>query len=62
MKEMAAATLTIEKIIQTPTKQPSINEAKKMLRSCGVLDQKNNIRSAYKDILIDERKICHDNK
>lgn len=48
---MRAILLTIDKIIEKPTKKPTKEEAVKILRSCGILDNKNNIKSAYKKIL-----------
>ena len=51
MRNMVAALLTIDKIIKTPTKKPTKEEATKILRSCGILDNKNNIKSAYKKII-----------
>jgi len=54
IKDMVAALSTIDKIIETPTKKPTKEEATKILRSCGILDNKNNIKSAYKKIITEE--------
>lgn len=48
---MVAALLTIDKIIEAPTKKPSKEEAAKILRSCGILDENNNIKPEFKEIL-----------
>lgn len=62
MKDMVAALLTIDKIIETPTKKPTKEEAKKILRSCGILDNKNNIKSAYKKIITEGSNTQNDGK
>lgn len=54
MKDMVAAIYTIDKIIDAPTIKLSKEEAAKILRSCGILDNKNNIKPAYKKILTEE--------
>lgn len=59
-KAMTAALLTIDKIIEKPTKKPTKEEAIKILRSCGILDNKNNLKSAYKKILTEESNDQHD--
>lgn len=62
MKEMVAALSTIDKIIETPTKKYSKEEATKILRSCGILDKRNNIKPAYKEIITEGSTIKSDRK
>ena len=45
----------IEKIISSPYKKMTKDEAKAMLISCGVMTKKGEIKSAYKKILIQKR-------
>lgn len=53
MMNMATISQTIDRIIETSSKVPSKQEAQKVLRSCGILDSKNNIKPAYKKIIIE---------
>ena len=48
---MVAVTRTLDRIIETSSKTPSRQEAQKVLRSCGILDNQNNIKPAYKKII-----------
>lgn len=48
---MVAVANTIDRIIGTSSKTPSKQEAQKVLRSCGILDNRNNIKPAYKKII-----------
>lgn len=52
VKNMVATSIAVDKIIEAKTKKPSKQEAAKILRSCGILDSQNNIKSAHKDIVI----------
>ena len=52
MMSMTAAMTAIEKVINTSSKKPTKSEAEQILRSCGILDRKNNIKGAYKKILV----------
>ena len=52
MREMATMAIAIEHIIQASPKTPSKQEASKVLRSCGILNSKNEVKSAYKTIVI----------
>ena len=47
---------TIDEIIKTHTitTPPTKEEAKEILRSCGILDKNYKIRPAYRDILIEQ--------
>lgn len=60
IKNMVTALLTIDKIIESPTKKISKEEAMEVLRSCGILDKNNNIKSAYKNILTKEKDVKND--
>ena len=51
MKHMMLTCLTIDKIIESPTKKPSKEESARILRACGIYNEKNNIKKAYKKIL-----------
>lgn len=51
MVDMVTISRTIDKIIQTSSRTPSKQEAQKVLRSCGIFDQKNNIKPAYRNII-----------
>ena len=62
MKDMVAALSTIDKIIETPTKKPTKKEAAKILRSCGILNNKNNIKPAYKKIITEGSNEKNDRK
>lgn len=52
MRDMVVALMTVDKIIETKNKKPNKTEAARILRSCGILDDKNNIRPAYKGLVI----------
>ena len=49
MKEISAE---IDRIIHSPIKDPTKSEANKILRACGILNNKNELEEAYKQILI----------
>ena len=51
---MSAVSAEINRIIESPTKKPTESEAIKILRSCGILNKKNGVKRAYKEILIKE--------
>ena len=42
----------IEKIINTPIERPTKEQAKEILRNCGILDENYNIAEDYKDIIV----------
>ena len=42
----------ITKIINTPTEKPIEEQAKEILRDCGILDENYNISEGYKDVLV----------
>ena len=54
MRDMVAISAEINKIIESPSKKPTRQEAMKMLRSCGILNKNNGVKLAYKEILIKE--------
>lgn len=56
MRYMVTAMLAIESIIESPTKKPSKADAAKMLRSCGILDENDNLYPAFKNLLVKETK------
>lgn len=43
---------TIDNIINEPIKIKTKEEACEILRSCGIMDENNNINPAYRDIII----------
>ena len=51
MKDMATISLVIDKIIASETKKPTKEEAMKSLRACGILDNKNKVKPAYREII-----------
>lgn len=53
IKNMMTVSSIIDEIIKAPTETPSREDATKILRSCGILDENNNIKSEYKEILIE---------
>lgn len=62
MSDITAALLTIDKIIETPINVPSKEEAASILRSCGILDKNNKIKSAYKKIITEGSNGKNDSK
>lgn len=52
MKDMIALNYTINKVIEKPHKKISTSEAKEILKKCGVMTKRDNIKSAYKTILV----------
>lgn len=54
MKETMAVTMMIEKVLESKTKKPNKDEAARILRSCGVLNNKNVMKSVYKGIFIEK--------
>lgn len=52
MKDKAAITAEINRIIESPSKKPTKQEAMKTLRSCGILDKNNKLKPVFKGILI----------
>lgn len=62
LREMMEFSLAIDKILETPIKTISKKDAEKLLRSCGILDKNNNLRPAYKDIIIKDSNTKNDNK
>ena len=48
---MATISLVIDKIIASETKKPTKEEAMKSLRACGILDNKNKVKPAYREII-----------
>ena len=51
VNDMVAINNTINKIINSPQKDITVSEAKKVLRECGILNGKNQIKPAYKSII-----------
>lgn len=51
MKDMVAISTKIDEIIASPSKTPTKEEAVKLLRSCGILNENNNLKKAYKGIV-----------
>ena len=52
LRYMVAVLAEIDKIIESPSKKPSKKEAMKMVRSCGILNKNNGLKTEYKEILI----------
>lgn len=52
LKYMSAISAEIDRIIHSPIKNPTKSEANKILRACGILNNKNELEVAYKQILI----------
>ena len=52
LRQMMEISAKIDKIIETPSKKPTKQEAMKVLRSCGILNRNNGVKAAYKDILV----------
>lgn len=53
---MTRIDVAINTILNKPIKEINIQEAKKKLRACGILDKNDNIRPAYREILITKNK------
>ena len=51
---MKTISKAIEKIISTPVETPTKEQAKEILRNCGILDEDYNIAEAYKDIIVEK--------
>lgn len=51
MDDMVAIAAEINKIIESPSKKPTKQEAEKILRSCGILNKNNGLKTEYKEIL-----------
>lgn len=52
MKKMSTVEAVIEKTINSPAKTYTVTEAQKILQSCGILDTKNRVKEAYRDIVV----------
>lgn len=53
VNDMISINNSINKIIHSPQKKISTSEARKILRDCGIFNSKNQIKSAYKGIIIE---------
>ena len=42
----------VEKVRQNMLRQPTIEEARKALKDCGILDEDGNVVEAYRDIVV----------
>lgn len=62
LRYMVAVLAEIDKIIESPSKKPSKKEAMKMLRSCGILNKNNGLKTEYKEILIKDVSKKNENK
>ena len=51
---MSTVSNVIEKIISTPVETLTKEQAKEILRGCGILDEKYNIAEDYKDIIVEK--------
>ena len=51
LRYRSAVSAEINRIIQSPTKNPTKSEAMKTLRSCGILNENNVLNEVYKEIL-----------
>ena len=49
----------IEAIINSPTPNYTREYAQELLRSCGVLDENNEIMPIYRDILTEDKSRCY---
>lgn len=49
---MVASQNTIDNIIKNSKKDVSEQEAKKILRACGVLNKQNEVKEAYRSIFV----------
>ena len=54
VKDMVAMLAEIDKIIESPSKKPTKQEAIKTLRSCGILNKNNGLKTEYRRILVRE--------
>ena len=57
IRNMENVNIAIKKILDSPVKSYSVNEANKSLRSCGILTKNNSVRKEYKDIVIKTTKV-----
>lgn len=55
IKDMTAAICAINDILNEPPKKYTAEEARKVLRACGILTNKNDINVEYKEIIIDAK-------
>lgn len=54
---MIATMRKVRQIIKEPVEVPTKEEAARMLRACGVLDENNKLMPAFKDILYMEESV-----
>ena len=52
ISDMTKMSSEIQHIIKTPLTTPTKEDAIKTLQSCGILDNNNNIKSAYDEIIV----------
>ena len=52
---MTTVTNAIDKILSSADKKPTVREARKSLRACGVLNNRNGINPAYKGIVVHKK-------
>ena len=52
MRKMSAVASAIDEVLRSPTKRYTKEEAQSILRNCGVFTRNNNVKPAYKDIVV----------
>lgn len=53
---MVTAVRVIHKVVNTSTKKPTPSQAQEILRNCGIMDSKYQVKSAYKPMITQSRK------
>lgn len=53
---MVTAERALEKVISASPKKPTPSQAREMLRNCGIMDRKNQVKPAYKTMFAQSRK------
>ena len=52
MKKMSAVASAINEVLKSPTKKYTPEEAQLKLRNCGIFTKNNNVKPAYKNIVV----------
>ena len=52
MKKMSAVASAINEVLKAPTKKYTPEEARLKLRNCGIFTKNNNVKAAYKNIVV----------
>lgn len=53
---MVTAAHALEKVINASPKKPTPAQAREILRNCGIMNSKNQVKTAYKTMVAQSRK------